>query len=107
MYKTLFEDPSQPTFQLFIDVSAIIVLIITQTITALSHDQYFDENYLSLFYALKAMLCLIPFCFVRKITKELSPKLFVMRAIYDIAMVFGAVMMVSFKCIRGYNFTTL
>jgi hypothetical protein len=73
----------------------------------LTHEQYFDENYLSLFYALKVIVCLVPFCYVKKIDKTLSPRLFGMRLLLDILIIFSGVMLASFKAIKGYNFTTL
>lgn len=83
MVQKMFFDPSQPRFQMILDVIAMAVVILAQTVVAVILNN-FTDNYLCLLYSLKLIIAAGCYWFGNIFADNFSKKLYVVRGVYDL-----------------------
>lgn len=90
---SLVKDPSAPRFQVFLDLAAVPIVLLAQTVAGV-YMKNFDDNYLCLFYILKLIMCGLFYMFADTQSAQYGKKLFALRMSYDIlAFVAGYLLM--------------
>jgi hypothetical protein len=79
-------DPSAPKFQMVLDIIAMAVVILAQTIVGVEL-MNFNDNYLCLLYAFKLILAAGAYWFMKIHDKNFGKKLFAIRSVFDLVQI--------------------
>lgn len=93
---SIAKDPSAPRFQIFLDLLAVPVILIGQTIIA-STIKNFDDNYLCLFFILKLVIDGLFYMFADTEHKSFGKNLFVLRLVFDVLSFIGGYLLMRFE----------
>jgi hypothetical protein len=76
-------DPTAPKFQMVLDIVAMAIVILAQTIVAVEL-MNFNDNYLCLLYAFKLVLAACAYWFMSIHNRSFGKKLYAIRGVYDV-----------------------